>query len=232
MLYALWTHYLKRYLSIPISKLTMLCHALLVIFPVPWGQILARDERQEQGQLEEEYAWAKRAGGMSIHSFYVPQQLSSTSWWHVSTVTVYGIECTQHLVDYSVSESMSSTNGSPSGLTIVFLSPAGGKFSDRRLKIRSQLTSGALFRYGGWRSNLWQQIIHRRKRNEFARKTPGHFLCRIPRFVAGSETIFGFPASDILPAAFGFENLWKLPLFSEGRQWQRSRKYIMTFPDN
>ena len=56
MLYALWTHYLKRYLSIPISKLTMLCHALLVIFPVPWGQILARDERQEQGQLEEEYA--------------------------------------------------------------------------------------------------------------------------------------------------------------------------------
>jgi hypothetical protein len=25
-------------------------------FPVPWGQILARDERQEQGQLEEEYA--------------------------------------------------------------------------------------------------------------------------------------------------------------------------------
>lgn len=162
MLYALWTHYLKRYLSIPISKLTMLCHALLVIFPVPWGQILARDERQEQGQLEEEYAWAKRAGGMSIHSFYVPQQLSSTSWWHVSTVTVYGIECTQHLVDYSVSESMSSTNGSPSGLTIVFLSPAGGKFSDRRLKIRSQLTSGALLRYGGWRSNLWQQIIHRR----------------------------------------------------------------------
>ena len=93
----------------------------------------------------------KGLGGCQSIAFYVPQQLSSTSWWQVSTV--YGIECTQHLADIFGFRIHVLNQWQPSrGLTIVFLSP-GAKFSDRRL-----LTSAANWQVGHSPS-VWRMAL-------------------------------------------------------------------------